>query len=64
MATIGLDKLYYATITDDENGEEIYGTQKQSQQSYLLNWQRQRSMQMMVRQKSLKNLKMALSLLE
>ena len=23
MATIGLDKLYYATITDDENGEEI-----------------------------------------
>jgi phi13 family phage major tail protein len=26
MATIGLDKLYYATITDDENGEEIYGT--------------------------------------
>lgn len=25
MATIGLDKLYYATITDDENGEEIYG---------------------------------------
>lgn len=29
MATIGLDKLYYATITDDENGEEIYGTPTQ-----------------------------------
>ena len=29
MATIGLDKLYYSTITDDENGEEIYGTPTQ-----------------------------------
>ena len=29
MATIGLDKLYYATITDDETGEEIYGTPTQ-----------------------------------
>ncbi|OFE84545.1 phage tail protein [Listeria monocytogenes] len=29
MATIGLDKLYYATTTDDENGEEIYGTPTQ-----------------------------------
>ena len=29
MATIGLDKLYYANITDDENGEEIYGTPTQ-----------------------------------
>ena len=29
MATIGLDKLYYATITYDENGEEIYGTPTQ-----------------------------------
>lgn len=29
MATIGLNKLYYATITDDENGEEIYGTPTQ-----------------------------------
>lgn len=29
MATIGLDKLYYATITDDENGDEIYGTPTQ-----------------------------------
>ncbi|MBM7707861.1 major tail protein [Enterococcus lemanii] len=29
MATIGLDKLYYVTITDDENGEEIYGTPTQ-----------------------------------
>lgn len=29
IATIGLDKLYYANITDDENGEEIYGTPTQ-----------------------------------
>ena len=26
MATIGLDKLYYASITEDANGEETYGT--------------------------------------
>ena len=26
MATIGLDKLYYAPLTEDENGEETYGT--------------------------------------
>lgn len=26
MATIGLDKLYYAPITEDANGNEIYGT--------------------------------------
>ena len=26
MATIGLDNLYYAPITEDENGEETYGT--------------------------------------
>ena len=26
MATIGLDKLYYAKITEGENGEETYGT--------------------------------------
>lgn len=26
MATIGLDKLYYAKITEDESGEETYGT--------------------------------------
>lgn len=26
MATIGLDKLYYAIITEAENGEETYGT--------------------------------------
>ena len=25
MATIGLDKLYYAKITEAENGEETYG---------------------------------------
>ncbi|MEX3505470.1 major tail protein [Corynebacterium sp. LK2510] len=29
MATIGLDKLYYATITEDDSGEETYGTPKQ-----------------------------------
>lgn len=28
MATIGLDKLYYATITEDTLGEETYGTPK------------------------------------
>jgi phi13 family phage major tail protein len=26
MATIGLDKLYYAKITEDANGNETYGT--------------------------------------
>ena len=26
MATIGLDKVYYATITEDANGAETYGT--------------------------------------
>jgi phi13 family phage major tail protein len=26
MATIGLDRLYYAKITEDENGEETYDT--------------------------------------
>lgn len=29
MATIGLDKLYYAEITEDEIGNESYGTPKQ-----------------------------------
>lgn len=29
MATIGLDKLYYAEITEDENGNETYGTPSQ-----------------------------------
>lgn len=29
MATIGLDKLYYAKITEDENGNETYGKPKQ-----------------------------------
>ncbi len=28
MATIGLDKLYYATITENEHGEETYATPK------------------------------------
>lgn len=28
MATIGLDKLYYATITDDGSGNETYDTPK------------------------------------
>ena len=26
MATIGLDKLYYAKITEDENGNETYAS--------------------------------------
>ena len=26
MATIGLDKLYYAKITEDAEGNETYGT--------------------------------------
>ena len=26
MSTIGFDQLYYATITDDEDGNETYGT--------------------------------------
>ena len=29
MATIGLDKLFYADITEDENGNETYGKPKQ-----------------------------------
>ena len=29
MATIGLDKLFYAPITEDDSGEETYGTPKQ-----------------------------------
>ena len=29
MATIGLDKLYYATITEDTSGDETYGVPKQ-----------------------------------
>lgn len=29
MATIGLDKLYYAAITEGTNGEETYGTPAQ-----------------------------------
>ena len=28
MATIGLDKLFYAPITEDEHGEETYSTPK------------------------------------
>ena len=26
MATIGLDKLFYAKITEDDAGDETYGT--------------------------------------
>lgn len=26
MATIGLDKLFYASITEDKDGNETYGT--------------------------------------
>ena len=28
MATVGLDSLYYAKITEDTNGDETYGTPK------------------------------------
>ena len=28
MATLGLDALYYAKITEDANGNETYGTPK------------------------------------
>ena len=27
MATIGLDRLYYAKITENDAGEETYGTE-------------------------------------
>ena len=29
MATIGLDRLYYAKITENDAGEETYGTPEQ-----------------------------------
>ena len=29
MATIGLDRLYYAKITEDDNGDETYATPMQ-----------------------------------
>ncbi len=29
MATIGLDKLFYAPITESANGDETYGKPKQ-----------------------------------
>ena len=29
MATIGLDRLYYAKITENDVGEETYGTPSQ-----------------------------------
>ena len=29
MATIGLDKLFYAKITEDDEGNETYGTPTQ-----------------------------------
>lgn len=28
MASIGLDKLYYAKITEADNGDETYGTRR------------------------------------
>ena len=42
MATIGLDKLFYATITEDENGNETYGIPKQP--NCPSNWQKLRCM--------------------
>jgi len=35
MATIGLDKLFYAPITEDENEEETYGTPCSLQKRFL-----------------------------
>ena len=34
MATIGLDKLYYAKITEDANGNETYATPSPIGKSY------------------------------
>mgnify|MGYP006956076632 CR=1 FL=1 len=35
MATIGLDKLYYAKITEADNGDETYGTPTQLAKAIL-----------------------------
>ena len=35
MATIGLDKLYYAKITEGDNGNETYGTPTQDRKSVV-----------------------------
>ena len=37
MATIGLDKLYYAKITDSENGEESYGKPNKGHEGTIQN---------------------------
>ena len=56
MATIGLDKLYYASIVEDEAGEETYDTPVQLAKAISQNspwsWQRQRFMPMMALRKS------------
>jgi hypothetical protein len=36
MATIGLDSLYYAKITEDTNGDETYGTPQILDRHYLV----------------------------
>ena len=47
MATIGLDRLYYAKITENDAGEETYGTPSQpSPLTFRWNWRRRRSMPM------------------
>lgn len=47
MATIGLDRLYYAKITENDAGEETYGTPSQLAEAISAalpdDWQRQRS---------------------
>ncbi len=56
MATIGLDKLFYAKITEDADGIETYVTptqlQKPSPQIFRSNLQRQLYTPMMVLPKS------------
>ena len=56
MATIGLDKLFYAKITEGENGEETYGKPasmaKAMTADLSVELQRQHFTQMMVLRKS------------
>lgn len=56
MATIGLDKLYYAKITEGDNGEETYSTPTQLAKAMTAelpwNWPRRRSMPTTARQRS------------
>ena len=60
MATIGLDRLYYAKITEDDNGDETYDTPMplaKAVQNFPLSLLRPLFMPMMVPLKLSKNLK-------